>query len=280
MATAIKEDKKTEVPKANINNRTNTAVTKKKCFIITPIGSDNSDIRRQIDGVIDACIIPALDDFEVSVSHRISTPGSINNQIISHIYQDDLVIANLTSLNPNVMYELAFRHAIRKPIIVIKNKNDGCNLPFDIKDDRTIFYNNDIKGTLELKEELEKYLKDIDYGTPSDNPISRAIKDYEARELIDEIERKLDTKKIEQDSFIEFHSDEIVDPQLEELYLRLNYVQNKLICCDKVDLDRLRDALFNINHSYMKIRPRLKSRVRKEFEEAFMRTENIINEFK
>lgn len=33
---------------------------KKLCFVITPIGDNNSDIRRHIDGIIDQAIVPAL----------------------------------------------------------------------------------------------------------------------------------------------------------------------------------------------------------------------------
>ncbi len=227
MSTAVKEKKVENATSTyEAENKSNDAKTKlKKCFIITPIGSENSEIRRQIDGVIDACIKPALADFKVFVSHRICTTGSINNQIINHIYEDDLVIANLTSLNPNVMYELAIRHAIRKPIIVIKNKNDGQQLPFDIKDDRTIFYTDDIRGAIELKEELRKYIKEIDYKKQTDNPISRAIKDFRVRELfeieaktkgeslditnyllkrLDEIENKIDSKSLSPTKFVNY----------------------------------------------------------------------------
>lgn len=90
---------------------------KAKCFIITPIGDDNDPIRRHIDGVIDAAIIPALSEkYEIVVAHRIYEPGSITKQIISEIYEDQLVIANITNRNPNVMYELALRHAIGNPL--------------------------------------------------------------------------------------------------------------------------------------------------------------------
>ena len=159
----------------------------KKCFVITPIGEDNTEIRRQIEGIIDNCIKPALDDFEVIVSHRISETGSITDNILCHIYSDELVIANLTNLNPNVMYELGFRHAIKKPVIVIKNKLDGFELPFDVKDDRAIFYCNDIKGTSELKEQIQKFAHNIDYDKEdNDSPIARAINNYEIREYLDE----------------------------------------------------------------------------------------------
>ena len=57
---------------------------KKRCFIITPIGDETDPIRRHIDGIIDAAIVPALGSkYEISVSHKISEPGSITKQIIS-----------------------------------------------------------------------------------------------------------------------------------------------------------------------------------------------------
>ncbi len=159
----------------------NETSEKKRCFVITPIGGDGTDIRRQIDGVIDGCIIPAIGaEYEVVVAHRICATGSINNQVISEIYNDELVIANLTGLNPNVMYELAFRHALRKPVIVIKNNDDGSKLPFDITEDRTIFYTNDISGTAELKQSLKKFVDEIDFSKEADNPITRGIRHYKA----------------------------------------------------------------------------------------------------
>jgi hypothetical protein len=166
---------------------------KKRCFIITPIGGESSDIRRQIEGVIDECIIPVLgEEYDVIVAHRIFTTGSINNQVISEIYNDELVIANLTGLNPNVMYELAFRHALRKPVIVIKNKDDGYKLPFDITEDRTIFYTNDISGTAELKKSLKSFLDEIDLIKEADNPITRGIRNYEAVKFLEDTDNDSD----------------------------------------------------------------------------------------
>lgn len=135
---------------------------KKNCFVITPIGGDGSAIRRHIDGIIQAVIKPVLEpEYEVIVSHEISEPGSITKQVIEHIYSDKLVIANLTEKNPNVMYELALRHSLGKPVIMIAEKNTG--LPFDIADERTIFYINDAMGVLELQAEIKSALKKIDF---------------------------------------------------------------------------------------------------------------------
>ena len=83
-----------------------------KCFVVTPIGNETDSIRRHIDGIIEAAIRPALREYEVIVAHKITEPGTITKQVLKEIYEDDLVIANLTNNNPNVMYELAFRHCL------------------------------------------------------------------------------------------------------------------------------------------------------------------------
>lgn len=147
---------------------------KKTCFVITPIGEENSEIRRHVDGVIDEIITPVMEsDYDIEVAHRLFQSGSINKQIIELIYVSDLVIANLTQLNPNVMYELAFRHTLGLPAITIAV--DGTKLPFDVISERTIFYKNDIQGVREAKEELKKYLSQIDY---SNGKTTGPIHDY------------------------------------------------------------------------------------------------------
>ena len=157
----------------------------KKCFIITPIGGNSSDIRRKADGVIETVITPLLEklDFsDVKAAHQINLSGSINNQIVSRIIDDDLVIANLTGLNPNVMYELAIRHATMKPIIHICEHS--TNLPFDIKDQRTIIYTDDILGAKELENSLTTMVIEVmKQGKCDDNPIYSAVK----RKIIENI---------------------------------------------------------------------------------------------
>ena len=76
---------------------------RKVCFVISPIGDDSTPTRRAIEGLMDAVIEPTLRDlgFEVEVSHRISRTGSITNQVLELILSADLVVANLSELNPN-----------------------------------------------------------------------------------------------------------------------------------------------------------------------------------
>ena len=144
------------------------------CFLITPIGDVASQTRRFTDGLIESTIRPVLlkCKFNLVVAHEISETGSITRQVIEHIIESPLVIANLTDLNPNVMYELAVRHAVRKSVIIIAE--ESTRLPFDIADQRTIFFKNDMLGVQELSNQLEKIIKSIVDEESPDNPIYRA----------------------------------------------------------------------------------------------------------
>lgn len=148
---------------------------KDKCFIITPIGDDTDPIRRHIEGIIDAALRPALEDkYDLVVAHRISELGSITKQIITEIYSAKLVVANLTNRNPNVMHELALRHSLGKPVIMIAEK--GTPLPSDIVMERTIFYQNDARGVIELRESIAAAEKEIDYDK-TESPIYNVLHD-------------------------------------------------------------------------------------------------------
>lgn len=151
-----------------------TEKDKKVCFVITPIGDNNTEIRRHIDGIIDQAIEPALGEkYEIVVAHRKYEIGSINDRVIKSVFESDLVIANLTNTNPNVMFELAIRYSFGKPAIVIAEK--GTKLPFDVIDENTIFYVNDPAGANELKQSIIEYEKNINLDKEEYGPVFKVI---------------------------------------------------------------------------------------------------------
>lgn len=134
----------------------------KSCFVITPVGKKNSKIYSEITAVIDESITPALQGkFKITAAHLMLKPGAINKQIVDNLCNADLSIANLTNKNPNVMYELAIRHMLGKPVIIIANKR--TKLPFDTLSYRTIFYDYSEDGLSALKKQISTAVTEIDF---------------------------------------------------------------------------------------------------------------------
>lgn len=108
------------------------------CFIVSPIGSADSLYRKHANLVLGSLIEPALAELGLRAvrADKISKPGLITGQVIEHIAKARLVIADLSFANPNVYYELALRHAARKPVVQIIRSED--DLPFDVGQYRTV----------------------------------------------------------------------------------------------------------------------------------------------
>ena len=149
----------------------------KDCFIITPIGIGGSDTFKKADGLIKSVIDPVLREFGFRAlpAYLISAGGSITKQVIEHVINDELVIANLTGLNPNVMYELALRHAYKKKVITMAEKD--TKLPFDISDQRTIFYDDNLYGSTVVIPILREYIKDALETEVTSNPVIDSVKE-------------------------------------------------------------------------------------------------------
>ena len=131
------------------------AKDKQTCFVISPIGSEGSDTRRRADQILKHVIVPAVTacDFEALRADQISEPGLITTQVIQHIIEDPLVIADLTDSNPNVFYEAGIAHTLGKHVVPITQNPD--DIPFDLRHHRYASYLNNNEG----REALEKDLK-------------------------------------------------------------------------------------------------------------------------
>ena len=170
------------------DEKTSTAANgsgSKKCFIVTPLGAVGSETRKKAEGVIDSVLRPVLEKdfkYEVIVPHEIDQLGSITQQIIIHLLNDELVIANLTGLNPNVMYELAVRHAARKAVVCIAE--EGTVLPFDIAAERIAFYDDKMAGVNILKKKLAGAIESAEQDQEHDNPIYRAKMGFEMQKVV------------------------------------------------------------------------------------------------
>lgn len=147
------------------------------CFVIAPIGEPDSSVRDRSDKILNYIIAPLVQElgYEPLRADNISQPGLITSQVIQHVIDDPLVIADLTGLNPNVFYELAIRHVIRKPVIQIIQA--GEPIPFDVANIRTIPVDHtNLESVDEAKREITEQIETLEKGGEEiDNPISVAL---------------------------------------------------------------------------------------------------------
>jgi hypothetical protein len=114
----------------------------KICFVIAPIGDPDSDTRKRSDQILKHVVKPAAKHcgYDAIRADEIAEPGIITTQVIQHIIDDPMVVADLTGRNPNVFYELAVRHALRRPYVQLIQR--GERIPFDVAGVRTIEVDN------------------------------------------------------------------------------------------------------------------------------------------
>ncbi|MEG3031586.1 MAG: hypothetical protein RR796_04940 [Victivallaceae bacterium] len=118
---------KVQIEKAKAEN----TVKDKTCGIIMPIAdhadypkghwTDVLEILKQAVGVA---------DFNAELVSSNSAVGLIQDRIVTNIYNNEIVICDVSSKNPNVMFELGMRLAFDKPTIIIKDDKTGYS--FDI----------------------------------------------------------------------------------------------------------------------------------------------------
>lgn len=108
-----------------IENEDSTA-NKKKCGIIMPIASTDGYPSEHWKDVL-LILTEAIQETEFEsrlVSDDVAI-GLIHDRIVTNIYNDEIVVCDVSSKNPNVMFELGLRLAFDKPTIIIKDEKTG-----------------------------------------------------------------------------------------------------------------------------------------------------------
>lgn len=165
------------------------------CFFVSRIGDERSSEREQSDQVLFEIIVPALIEcgfirdriFRADMDMR---PGKITEQMEGHLEGGQLCIADVSGLNPNVMYEIGYRKALRKPLVILSDTETIEKLPFDINDLRAIEYDlNNWHKRLQAKDDLKDFVHKLIESGQMDSNIKR-IED-EIKLKFDDIEKKI-----------------------------------------------------------------------------------------
>jgi hypothetical protein len=124
-------------------------------FILMPFTDELTQIYRTL-------IKPTveLDEFGLVCKRAddIKSTRVIIQDIWKSVCEARVVLADLTGLNPNVMYELGIAHTVGKETILIYQQNTEIKFPFDLAHIRRIEYINDAAGGQQLIQQLKETL--------------------------------------------------------------------------------------------------------------------------
>lgn len=148
-----------------------------KCGIIMPIAamgdyteSHWQDVKsiiieatHQVDGLQFQTEIVSNSDGEINIIHK---------NIISNIYNSDIVVCDISARNPNVLFELGMRLTFDKPTIIIKD--DETPYMFDTSSIETLQYPKDLRFAriVSFKKELASRIKSTYEKAKSDSSYS------------------------------------------------------------------------------------------------------------
>jgi hypothetical protein len=120
-----------------------------KAFVLMPFNPE-------FDEIYNLFIASVLSEagYEVFRADNIVSQRNILEDIISSIKESDLIVADLSSSNSNVYYELGLAHAVGKPVILLTQS--VSELPFDLRSYRVIQYNTHFAAINDAKVKLKE----------------------------------------------------------------------------------------------------------------------------
>ena len=136
----------------------------RKAFVLMPFDSE-------FDKIFNDLIKPTLEEagYDVNRADSILNQQNILKDIVRGIAEADLVVADLTSLNVNVFYELGISHALEKHAVLLTQSME--EVPFDLRSYRIIQYSVHYAEAPKLSEVLKMVAEKaqsgkVDFGNP------------------------------------------------------------------------------------------------------------------
>jgi tetratricopeptide (TPR) repeat protein len=160
-----------------------TAALPPLCFVVMPFGKkpDGRGGSIEFDAVYERLIAPAIvkADLQPLRADQELVGGIVHKPMFERLILADYAVADLTTANANVFYELGVRHAVRPYSTVLIGADVG-RIPFDLAPDRVLSYGLDPSGEpLASKEDIERLTAALRAARDSstDSPVFQLIDD-------------------------------------------------------------------------------------------------------
>ena len=133
----------------------------KNCFVIMPIADCDGYEKGHFAHVYDDIIKPAIDkkEFTAIRADEVKETNFIHLDILKKLIDAPIAVCDLSTRNPNVLFELGIRQAFDKPVVLIQEK--GTPKIFDIAPLRYLEYSKEMKyhEVLESQKSLQEAIE-------------------------------------------------------------------------------------------------------------------------
>jgi O-acetyl-ADP-ribose deacetylase (regulator of RNase III) len=157
------------------------------CFVIMPFGekADTDGKLINFDVIYRYIILEAVTglkqtdrlDIKCRRCDNIEEAGSIRTDMFDSILEADVAVVDITSMNPNVFYELGVRHALRECVTILIRRKVS-KLPFNIQGLRAINYDpSDIDSFDAAKQEIQNFIRNGLKNKKIDSPVREVLPD-------------------------------------------------------------------------------------------------------
>lgn len=172
--------------------------SKPVCGIVMPISAIDGcaethwlDVREILSEAIEAA------GFEPNLVSDADDVGIIQKRIIQNIYENPIIVCDVSGKNPNVMFELGLRLAFDKPTIIVKD--DKTSYSFDTSPIEHLEYPRDLRFTkiVDFKDELTEKIQATHEKATKDKNYTTFLKHFGTFTV-----PKLDTQEVSKDTFI------------------------------------------------------------------------------
>lgn len=151
-------------------------VDKKRCFVIMPFSETKGHHTAEYwTRHFSSYLKPLIEEVEGLEAFR-SEPlrGNIATQIITDLTNSEIVLADLTDHNPNVLWELGVRQSYKHGTITIAEV--GTVIPFHFSHKALLFYNGDHLNNKDFEDKLKTSLRDcIEHPNEPDSPVLETL---------------------------------------------------------------------------------------------------------
>ena len=169
-----------------------------KCGIIMPISQiDGCNEQHWIDvkNILTEAINAA--NFDANLVSNADDIGIIQKRIVQNIYDNPIIVCDVSGKNPNVMFELGMRLAFDKPTIIVKD--DNTTYSFDTSPIEHLTYPRDLRFNkiIDFKKELSEKIKATFQKAKNDSNFSTFLKHFGKFTVA-----KLETTEVSKEEFI------------------------------------------------------------------------------